>query len=224
MILPASIDLVGVNTHGKPHNPESLEHIFPNFIEYWNNTNWNNPLRWSINWYVESNRGGGTPDGRIIWVQSALELLSWTYFVTEGRMTKEEFKALKNKKNNKTDKIGEAEAGIRKLFKTLNIPTFFLTIPTKLQNFELFIQEQRLKGNGFKDYLQAFIRVRNNITHPEKRFEPSFLAKIEALQLGLWYLELTLLGLFKYQGCYANRLEQMNLEPVPWAFVNKNTP
>ncbi|MEC4814600.1 MAG: hypothetical protein SAK29_15185 [Scytonema sp. PMC 1069.18] len=82
------------------HNSESLTAIFPNFISYWNNPNWNNPLLWSINWYVESNQGNGTPDGRIIWVQSALELLSWTYFVTEGRMKEEEFNfsILNNKK------------------------------------------------------------------------------------------------------------------------------
>jgi hypothetical protein len=186
-------------------NSQSLADIFPTFISYWNNSKWNNSLRWSINWYVESNRGGGTPDGKIIWVQSALELLSWTYFVTEGRMSKRKFKDLK------TNEMGEAEAGIKKLLEELNIPVSFSSAPVGLQNLADFIQSQ-----GLNNYLHTFVKIRNDIVHPEKRFQPSFDAKIEALHLGLWYLELVLLRLFKYEGYYASRLEGMNLKPTPW--------
>ncbi len=81
------------------------------------------------------------------------------------------------------------------------------------------------KADNWTDAPAAMTAIRNAITHPTKRNRERLgrhpaRIKHEVWSLGLWYLELCLLKLFKYQGVYANRLTrryQGQVEPVPWA-------
>lgn len=68
----------------------------------------------------------------------------------------------------------------------------------------------------------SIVEVRNSLVHAgSTQISPSTDAYYEAKQLGLWYLELLLLNLFKHAGQYASRLEQVQTagktEWVPWA-------
>lgn len=228
-------------------NWDGLAEVFPGFMKVWDASDsiWREPIKRSILWYVESNRETVDPSGRIIWLQSALELLSWTYFVSTGRKTEQEFTYL-----------GDTCKKIKAFLHELNIPTSFSKMPTGFQYFGSFIEshqqswqdkEQKFQNskrgkNGDKTnspkvekqslenylYLKAFVEVRNDIVHPKQRskitfssikssYEDLFWIRVEALKLGLWYLELSLLRLFEYQGSYVNRLERGALETVPWA-------
>ncbi len=66
-----------------------------------------------------------------------------------------------------------------------------------------------------------FTQIRNDIVHSKKKIENFETYLYEASDLGLWYLELVLLAIFGYQGCYHNRLPryQQNgeIESVPWS-------
>ncbi len=228
-------------------NCDSLTEVFPGFMKIWNNSDsiWRETIRRSIFWYVESHRIAIDPSGRIIWIQAALELLSWTYFVGTGRMPEECFK-----------KLGGMCEKMKAFLNDLKIPTSFSNSPTGLQYLEKFIENHKemwiqkeveylKKKNRNTDdinyeevaernleiylYLKAFVEIRNDIVHPKQSsgiilspddsdYEYSFWVIVGALNLGLWYLELSLLYLFEHQGSYVNRLSG-KLEIVPWADV-----
>ncbi|MGF1512779.1 MAG: hypothetical protein ACFB5Z_03665 [Elainellaceae cyanobacterium] len=86
----------------------------------------------------------------------------------------------------------------------------------------------------WEDSVEAFVKVRNDITHPEKKTgmfsriksrtpnyiascEESAKAGAELFQLGLLFVELALLKLCGYSGKYVNRLKIPGIEKVPWA-------
>ena len=70
--------------------------------------------------------------------------------------------------------------------------------------------------------------LRNNIVHPGKKAKgnktvpsPPGGVIYEARNLGLWYIELSLLRLFGFQGRYASRVNKRplrvgNVQFVPW--------
>lgn len=75
--------------------------------------------------------------------------------------------------------------------------------------------------NNLKDGLHTLTEIRNHITHPKKKYDDlTFEVMFNASDLGLWYLELVLLAIFKYQGQYCNRLlnytQNGQTEQVPW--------
>lgn len=210
-------------------NCESLTQAFPGFMKIWSEPNsiWREPIKHSIFWYVESGRTSVDPTGKIIWVQSALELLSWTYFVTTGKKSKTSF-------NN----LGGACEKIRAFLDELEIPTSFSNMSVNLDYITEFIEHNKLgwqeatgkQQRNLEDYLylKAFIEVRNEIVHPRNRYESvsqpsdssdydrSFWLRVEALNLGLWYLEMSLLRLFEYKGSYVSRLQNHEIKDVPW--------
>jgi hypothetical protein len=66
-----------------------------------------------------------------------------------------------------------------------------------------------------------FTKVRNDIVHSKKDIENLTDYFYDASDLGLWYLELVLLAIFNYRGCYSNRLPRYRqngeTELVPWS-------
>ena len=68
----------------------------------------------------------------------------------------------------------------------------------------------------------TLVAIRNSIVHANANLgQPSIDTYHEAKQLGLWYVELLLLKMFKYTGEYASRLTEVQragaTELVPWA-------
>lgn len=66
-----------------------------------------------------------------------------------------------------------------------------------------------------------FTTVRNDIVHSKKKIENLTDYLYESSDIGLWYLELVMLAIFNYRGCYSNRLlkyrQNGETETVPWA-------
>lgn len=163
-------------------------------MRYWNNPIWNEAIRLAITWYVDSNSVSSNIDGLIIWVHSALELLSWVYFVRENRISASKF--------NKID----AHEKICKLISEFGISSKLHSCLSNLVQ----LATQLANNNEQMDGPKTFSRVRNKIVHADLNAgvltAPSE-AKYEAYTLGLWYLEMLLLQLFNCQeGDYIDRL------------------
>ena len=180
-----------------------LAEVFPGFLTWWQN--WEESARLGLYWYLEANYNSLT-EQNIILAQIALELIAWVFIVEkEKTVSKKEF-----------DKLPASDK-LRKLFSQFSIP---LEIPCS--NNVLNDLRQLASESNWKDGSHALTAMRNAIVHPETKkrnqiYSATFEAKIGNAHLGLWYLELTLLAMFKYQGSYANRLEKGNLEVVPWS-------
>jgi hypothetical protein len=86
-----------------------------------------------------------------------------------------------------------------------------LSIPSNLNH--LSSAANNLEATDGPD---AFVKIRNDIVHPEPRRTLFPALRIQAYWLGLWYLELTLLYLLGYNSMYYNRL----LSGYPWDVKN----
>lgn len=193
--------------------PQSLSEVFPGFLCKWQNSTWNEPIRNSIHWYLESNAQAGAITGSIILTQAALELLAWVFLVEEKGISVKEFK--------EKEEYDSTSKKINRLFEELGIHQKIPHSLSKLTEFEKELKHS--KNNG----PYALTEMRNSIVHaaPENRVKLrniSYETKIEAYQLGLCYLELVLLCLFEYRGTYFNRVAkrrrsyQDNIKAVPW--------
>lgn len=169
--------------------PKQLMMAFVGFMKRWTDSNWREPLKLAIHWYVESNLQAGAIEGSIIMTQAAFELLY------------ERLLGSPNRKPNGGEKL-------EKLFKNANLPlnlTAQFYDPSLLGNLGVFATEKNISMP------KAITEIRNRITHPQLKngileIHPADLRK-EVWRVGLWYLELVLLDLFEYQGTYKNRLK-----------------
>jgi hypothetical protein len=161
-----------------------------------------------VHWYIEANTNAGGIEGGIVLVQTALELLSWVYLVED--------ETNKIMSANKFNKISAEERIVSLLHE--------LSIPTELPN-ELLSLASAATSLQADDGVGALVSLRNAIVHPKKSkrrnvTEVGVSARIEALTVGLWYLELALLRLIGYNGVYWSRLRSGNNEQirdtVPW--------
>lgn len=177
------------------------------FSHLWDRADWQYPLRIAVHWFLEANSGAGASEGSIVLTQTALELLGWTFLVEDRHL----FSAAKFDSLRGADKI-------RQLLRHLGIPD---QIPPQLKN--LRAEAVPLKAS---DGPAVFVAIRNGIVHPKKAKRDAIakmlpLARWEARQLGLWYLELAILRLSSYDGVYYNRLKTGHVsqvkEKVPWA-------
>ncbi len=189
-------------------NVVNLNQSFRGFMRKWKNGLWKDPIKHSIHWYVESNIGAGGVEGSIVLIQTALELLSWLYFVEDPATATSGAKRF--------EKVNAAEK-IRCLLKASGISA---DIPVTLK--QLKTEAVTLEA---PDGPEAFVRLRNAIVHPKKSkreamLKTSVLARFEAKNLGLWYLELILLRVFGYEGEYYQRLKSgwpnQGRVKVPW--------
>lgn len=92
--------------------------------------------------------------------------------------------------------------------------------PESFKELQAYIQSDQ----NIIDAPEAFVNIRNTIVHSQmdkrkKLSNMSYLLKRQALELGIWYMELALLYLLKYKGVYKNRCSEYGTEEVvvPWA-------
>lgn len=143
-----------------------------------------------IHWYVEANNQAGRVEGSIMMAQAALELLfNWISF-RETIVSK--------------NKIKSAEEKIRLLIDHLGITS---EIPTTYSDIIEFITPF---GRNSEDGPYAINQVRNTFTHSKpKNMKHSINLNVfaidQALQLSLYYIELSLLKILKYKGPFYNR-------------------
>lgn len=186
-----------------PYHSSQLAILFPNFMKRWTNDDWQEALKEAIYWYLNANFSSRGIDAGIILAQAAIERLSYEYSVKEKKLlTLKGFKDL------------WASDKFRLLFSSLRTP---LDIPPETPNL------QSLASSGQMNWLDAphaLTEIRNSLVHPEHKSRGQFkTAYHEAWNLGLWYLEMTILAICGYSGTYGNRLKQRwvgQTEDVPW--------
>jgi hypothetical protein len=186
---------------------ENLNELWKVFSNKWNNKNDSDVLNTAIHWYLEANKNSGFVEGSIIMAQTALELL-YNWYIVENK------KLLLGKDS---ENINAANK-IRLLISQLSID---YTVPKKHTALQSFLKSEKLL-----DAPEAVVQIRNAIVHSqeEKRTKLNKIddnAKYEALQLCIWYIEMSLLKILDFKGIYSNRVSQNNssngkCENVPW--------
>lgn len=185
-----------------PHHCDELAELFPNFLSILENEEWKDTLHTVIYWYARSNNNSGGIDTGIVLTQIAIERLSFEYAVNQRKLLEAEgFKKL------------SASDKFRILFSSLDLP---IEIPEKLPDVKTVA-----KRHNLVDAPHVLTKVRNSMVHSEhKKTENYSEIYFDIWQLGLWYLELSILKLCNYKGTYANRLEKNRwvgtVENVPW--------
>ena len=87
------------------------------------------------------------------------------------------------------------------------------TVPANLSN----LQAKAAENNGRMDCADLITWARNRVVHPDKHDQlPSGLAS-EAWLVAMYYAELITLKLLGYDGYYRNRLNNEEVERVPWS-------
>ncbi len=177
------------------HQVTKVSRAFSGFMTLWNRSLWRDPLTNCIHWYVEANSDAGGIEGGLILVQTALELLSWLVAVEDPRT-----RQFAEKDCNKWS----ADERIRHILTVLKIPA---AVPTA----DLPDLTAALPNLARQDGVGALVAIRNAVVHPgrAKRTALSRIgiaARMDALSLSLWFLEISLLRLFGYRGIYYSRL------------------
>lgn len=195
---------VGGNSFFDRQHDEIFEALFPAFWRLWNDPLWATPLKKAIYWYIGANNVGFgvNVDSALLFSQAALELLSWTYCVLDRKAVSE--------------KAFAPRGGLTASDK-LTLLTSLLGISNSLP-IELKALDAR-PGQRWSDSMHAITDLRNGLVHPKENDHIAEDAYHQAWKLSLWYLDLILLRLLKYEGKYSNRLKVRfvgQIEDVPW--------
>ncbi len=183
--------------------------LFPSFLNKFKAEH--ELFRLSVSWYLEVLSDDLVSDSRIILTQAALELLALSIPPLYGQKAK-----------------GKAEHRLRGLLQ-LVVPTVSLAVPSSLARLTAVLDEEPAKSwnksnSGHADCASVIVSVRNLIAHPartlaEKGLLRNTMALYEASQLGVWFLEVVLLGWLSYSGRYRSRLKRFGWagegEPFP---------
>lgn len=179
-----------------------LNDIWVNFSEMWKDPDKKDFLLYAIHWYLNGNANNGSTEGSIIFVQTGLELV-YNWFLIEQKKLILGSDASNIAASNK----------IRLLLSQLSIPR---EIPVESENL--------MKLADMEDGAEVFTVIRNALVHGQEKKRRDLrdigsMERFEALELGLWYLELSLLHILGYKGNYKNRIKRgwFGLgEPLPW--------
>jgi len=172
-----------------------LEKIWKDFSELWKDLDDRESIKTILHWYTEANSNSGYIEGSIVLIQNALELL-FHWLISEK---------MKYINLSEADRLS-ASAKIGFLLSYYNINP---SLPAEFDSLTKFAkQNNNLNGP------ESFTNIRNCIVHPNHRKRKALkeiesLAKIEALHLGIWYVEIILLKLLNFKGTYINRCKSL---------------
>lgn len=190
------------------HSTEGLNELFQKFSALWKDENDRNFLISAVHWYIEANNNSGYTEGSIIMAQTALELIyNWLLIEKNGLLVGNDSKSI------------DAANKIRLLLSHLKID---YGVPDDFKDLKELVG----KSTEYVDAPSIVVQIRNAIVHSqiEKRNKISALSlqtKYQALQLCIWYIEMSLLYILDYKGKYYNRCSK-ELNPskreinVPW--------
>ena len=180
--------------------------LFENFMIEWRDKEKQEVNKILVQWYVEANLNAGWTEGSIVLVHSALELLA-------------------NLSGYEKRKEEPAFCMIRRLIRDLKISPDLTEKQKYLQNV-YDNNKYKLKKNNKSDMWDGpsiLSELRNAIVHVKgKKLDRPPLREIpieareEALDLGLYYLELCILNRLEHAGQYFNRVN-LKHESVPWS-------
>lgn len=183
--------------HNWSHNVDSINDSFNNlwnqFYNLWQkDEDTQEILKSIIHWYIEANNESGRVEGAMIMALAALELLFNWVIVSELKM-------VSNTDSEKLTTAGKVRLLVNYLGESFDIPLGF----RKLVQYAT-------SDHNIKDGPDILVYVRNNIVHSNAKnlknvakMEPQMMG--EALQLSLFYIELSLLKVLKYKGNFHNR-------------------
>lgn len=168
---------------------KDLPELWKSYNKLWKEETNQDFLITAIHWYVEANSNAGMVEGSIILIQTALELI-YNWLIVENQ------KMLIGSDAEGLTAANKIRMIIFQLKVSSTIPPAFTDLATSVTNV--------------KDGPEAFTKIRNALVHGQesKRTELknySLMAKYQALQLGIWYVELSLLYILGYKGKYRNR-------------------
>lgn len=170
-----------------------LSELWNEFYELWNNSeNDEDFLISATHWYIEANANSGYLEGSIIMIQTALELI-YNWLVIEKR------KLIYGKDADNISASNKIRLLLSQFGDNVKLPQSFVNIKSYLD-----------LNKDVHDEVDLFVQIRNAIIHSqeEKRRKLSKISnkvKYEAQQLGLWYIEISLLKILKFKGKYRNR-------------------
>lgn len=181
---------------------DGLNEIWMNFSTMWKDADKKDFLLYSIHWYLNGNANNGSTEGSIIFAQTGLELV-YNWFLIEQK------KLILGSDANSLS----ASNKIRLLLAQLSIPR---EIPIELKNLKSL--------PDIEDGAEVFTLIRNALVHGQEKKRRDLrdigtLERFEALEIGLWYLELSLLYILGYKGKYNNRIRRGWFgfgETLPW--------
>ncbi|MNG96506.1 hypothetical protein D3C79_555750 [compost metagenome] len=182
--------------------------LWKEYGRLWKNENNRDFLLTAVHWYIEANSNAGKVEGSIILIQTALELI-YNWLIVE----------------NEKIIIGNEAEGVSAANK-IRLLIFQLKISKSIPNSFKELISVAKESDG----PEIFVKIRNALVHGQetKRNELQKIsdkAKFQALQLGIWYVELALLYILKYKGSYKNRTDgkvwEGKGEIVPWANSKK---
>lgn len=190
------------------HSITGLNKLWIRFRTLWSDPDDKNFLTSLTHWYVEANGHARFSEGSIILAQTALELVYNWWIVEHKKMIL-----------GKDSENISASNKIRLLLSQLNISS---TVPIGFALLQQFVNTT----DNVVDAPDGIVYIRNAIVHSqeEKRKKLSaihYKARYEALQVFIWYIEMTLLCILDYNGKCFNRCSKENLvikaeENVPW--------
>jgi len=183
------------------YGADQLSTLLPKFFDRWKDPVWKASLQRAIRYYADASVMG-TLERNLVLAQVALEALAFAYLVKASKqLTSNQFKA-------------PVSRHIRQFLRDMGIPT---TIP------RTFYGLRKVRANSPWDGPAAIAWLRNDIVHAANHRVQSRRWKLwyQGWQLAMWYLELAVLAVVKYDGVYRNRLaghpERGAVESVPWA-------
>lgn len=177
----------------RPNN--GIERMWFNFSELWKNKDDRDSLQTILHWYTEANSNSAFVEGSIALLQNALELLFHWLIV-------EKFKYVNPNEAESLSATSKINFLLSHFSIKNEIPSDFISLI------------KYAKQNNIVNGPESFTRIRNHIVHPSSKKRKALKniesnAKIEALHLGLWYVELILLRLFDFKGNYINRCKEI---------------
>ena len=173
--------------------------LFPFFMERWQDDCWREAFATAIYWYVVASASSRSIDAGLVLMQAAIERLACEYTVHERQLISEDgFKRLR------------ASDRFRLLLSSLGVP---LNVPQKATSLAEWVA-----GNSVCDGPHALTEIRNSLVHPNPGQRSSKLrgdTLTEAWNLGLWYLELSILAICGFNGEHWDRNTRTTAS-VPW--------
>ena len=150
---------------------------------------WKRTLREIVGWYLEANRGGSGSlgvDSALLLSQAALERIAWIHCVhSRCILSKKDFQP------------GGKDAASR-----LEVLTDDLEIPQAIPSEMLeLLPASMQKLNS----LHVITKMRNALVHPTKERSWTGEQYFAVWNTSVWLIEVALLKIMGYQGCYMNR-------------------
>lgn len=171
---------------------EGLNDLWNSFVALRKDSRTRDFIDTVIHWYVEANSNSGYIEGSILMAQVALEYICNWYIV-------ETKKILVGKDGDNISAANKIRILLSQINGSSEIPNAFDQLKSLLNTYK-----------DLSDGVGIFVYIRNSIVHSQedKRNKLATISnqmKHEALQLAIWYIELSLLFILKFKGKYFNR-------------------